>query len=387
MIEVDVVMRSDYATKFGGDVLQVQRYMQHLPAGFDLRMVASGSSMALRPQAIAHVVNVDRPWDLLEASRQARGRPLVISTIHHDSAQVRRIKGRRGRSVRRALDTVLPDASLDLAKRIYRGRSWPRVGPIGVGAFVSATALRRAAGRALERADAILVLAGGERAVIEADFQCRLSTVVVLPNGIPEMRLNSSSRDIPVLIPGRIEPRKNQLALAEALSRSDLQSIFLGAPSPHEERYVDAFRRVIDASPTMQWVPGVPPHEMPEWYARAKVVVNLSLVEVLSLVDLEAYGAGCRLVTTIHGHTREWLGDVAAYVEPNDAAKAVATAGSLLEAWTHCAPEPDIIATMSWPRIAERLAEVYRSVSVVKDQTDRAQRPDSDVGAAVSRRG
>jgi glycosyltransferase involved in cell wall biosynthesis len=369
MTAIDFVMRSDHETTFGGDVLQVQRYVEHLGEDFDIRVVSSAKAMPLRPGAIVHVINVDRPWDLLEASWQAGHRPLVVSTIHHDAARVRLIAARRGPSLRRAIDTTVPDAILDLAKRIYRGRSWPRVGRVGVSAFTSARALRRQVGRVLSRADAVLVLADGERRSVEADFQCRLGRTVVLPNGIPGRGLDSGTRDIPILVPGRIEPRKNQVALASALSRSRVRATFLGAPHPRDEKYVRAFNRLVDNAQNLSWVPGVPPQDMPMWYRRAKLVMNLSMVEVLSLVDLEAYGAGCRLVTTMYGHTGEWLGDAATYVDPDDAVGAVATAESLLEGWVPGIPAPEILAAMNWPRIAQSLADVYRSIAAQRGLT------------------
>ena len=41
-----------------------------------------------------------------------------------------------------------------------------------------------------------------------------------------------------------------------------------------------------------------------------------SLFEVAPHVDLEAAAAGCRVVTTTHGHTNEYLGDWGVYWSP-----------------------------------------------------------------------
>jgi hypothetical protein len=93
------------------------------------------------------------------------------------------------------------------------------------------------------------------------------------------------------------------------------------------------------------------------------VVLNLSLVEVLSLVDFEAHGSGCHLITTTAGHTRDWLGNAASYVDPLQVDSAVLLARAALRDWTPKPPSQQLLERLDWARAGADLTAVYRSVS------------------------
>ena len=77
---VDIlVMRSDFMETFGGDVVQVQHYAQHMPSDINLRVMAAGPRLRLRDASVVHIVNIDREWDYLEVTHQAGARPIVVA--------------------------------------------------------------------------------------------------------------------------------------------------------------------------------------------------------------------------------------------------------------------------------------------------------------------
>lgn len=362
MIRVDIVMRSDYVQKFGGDVAQVQHYVAHMPADIDVRLHAADAHLAFRKESIVHIVNIDRHWDFLEVIRQARPRPVIVSTIHHDRQAVRSIRSLQERSLRTLLEAHLPESSFLLLTRLYRGRSWPRTGPLPPGAYFHTNFLLRLAARAIDGAAVVHVLAEGERAAIERDYGLTLRRVAVIPNGVDPSTDSETERDIDVLVPGRIEARKNQFALAQALDRAEQSAVFVGAAVVTEGSVVRRFSQLVSASPWLTWIPGVAPDEMAALYRRSKVVMNLSRVEVLSLVDLEAYAYGCHLITTTAGHTSEWLGSAATYVDPARADLAVELAQRGLRSWRRREPSADILKKLDWRRITSELVQLYRSL-------------------------
>jgi glycosyltransferase involved in cell wall biosynthesis len=365
VIQVDVVMRSDYQRKFGGDVAQVRRYRDNLPSDIDLTVRAAGPHLMLRENAIVHIVNIDREWDFLETMSQAGRRQVIVTSIHHDRRAVRRIRTARQRSLRGLAELVLPEPTFALVTRVYRDRAWPRADNLNPFAYVHSPTLRHQVADALGRAAVVHVLARGEQRAIESDYATSLRRVVVIPNGVESAAELQRVRDIPVLVPGRIETRKNQLALARAMDRAEQSALFVGPRNPNDRGYVRRFAELSAESPWITWIPGLPPEDMPALYQRAKVVVNLSHVEVLSLVDLEAYASGCVLITTTEGHTKEWLGNGATYVRPTETALAVSLASNALADWSPSQPSDQTLQTLNWARVTLELARVYRSVAAL----------------------
>ena len=357
-MKVDIILRSDFATKFGGDVLQAQHYQAGLGGSVDCRLVASGPRMQLRPGAIAHFMNIDLGMDFLLAAEAARGRPFVVSPVHHADSRMRSVSRARPLSARKVAEAVLPPSARELARHAARNGIEPRA------LRRWRPNLRREVAAALLGADAVLCLARGEVADLERDFAVTLPRARVLPNGLPSWdEPPPGARAIPVLVPGRIEPRKNQLRVAQELAGHDVPAVFIGAANQQEARYVGAFEQVLAGSPQLTWIPGLPAQQMKEHYQRAAVVLNLSLAEVLSLVDLEAFAAGCHLVTSRNGNTQEWLGSSAEYFATDQTTRAVARAVELARRGGHPERPAAVLEALSWASVVRNLEDVYAEVT------------------------
>jgi glycosyltransferase involved in cell wall biosynthesis len=121
-----------------------------------------------------------------------------------------------------------------------------------------------------------------------------------------------------VLVPGRIEPRKNQLNLLRALWGSGIPVVVLGDPHPDHRDYAAECMRVADAGTTFI---GRLEHGSPMLaaaYAAARVVVLASWFETPGLAALEGALAGAEVVVTEGGSAREYFGDLARYLSPDD---------------------------------------------------------------------
>ena len=123
-----------------------------------------------------------------------------------------------------------------------------------------------------------------------------------------------------VLCAGRIEPRKNQLGLLRALAAGDVPLVLLGDVVPGHEAYLAACRR--SAGRHVRFI-GRLDHDDPLLagaYAACSCLVLASWYETPGLVALEAGMSGVPLVLPRGGCAREYFGEHAAYVAPNDAA-------------------------------------------------------------------
>jgi glycosyltransferase involved in cell wall biosynthesis len=148
----------------------------------------------------------------------------------------------------------------------------------------------------------------------------------VVPNGA-ETRFADASpepfarlvghRDF-ILCAGRIEPRKNQLGLIKALSACDVHLVVLGDVVPGHEAYLAACRRA--AAPQVRFA-GRLDHDDPllaSAYAACGCLVLAGWYETPGLAALEAGMSGTPLVLPRGGCAREYFGEHAAYVAPND---------------------------------------------------------------------
>ncbi len=160
-------------------------------------------------------------------------------------------------------------------------------------------------------------------------FQVPRDRITVVPNGVDErfatadprwFSEHAGVRDF-VLYAGRIEPRKNQLGFLRAMRGSGLNIVVLGDVVPGHESYASACRRAADDQ--VHFISRLA-HDDPRLasaYAASRCLALCSWFETPGLVALEAALQGLPLVLPEYGSAREYFGDLARYVKPNDHAQ------------------------------------------------------------------
>ncbi|MEO1147900.1 MAG: glycosyltransferase [Cyanobacteria bacterium J06638_22] len=157
-----------------------------------------------------------------------------------------------------------------------------------------------------------------------------------------------------VLCVGRIEPRKNQLALALALRNSQIPVLFLGGIGSQE--YADALRAVLGKN--MKWIDHID-HDsdmLASIYRQARVLVSASWAEGASLSLLEGAASGAQLIIHDTGSEREYFGQQARYISPadlNQIREAVETSHASVDDPAKIRPE------CSWTHHINALAQLY----------------------------
>lgn len=147
-----------------------------------------------------------------------------------------------------------------------------------------------------------------------------------------------------ILTTGRIEPRKNQLALLYAMKRWPQRRLVVIGQN---------FELLYGLTFGMYWgrnvvvLPHMPEHELAGAYAAARVVCQPSWDEVVSLSVLNAAACEASLVVTRNGYEHEYLGDDAEYCDPADVES---VAAAIDRAW------------IAHDRRTERRAELARKV-------------------------
>jgi glycosyltransferase involved in cell wall biosynthesis len=291
---------------------------------------SDGAQIDLNGYDLVHLFNImpveDTYRQFLNARRQ--GRPTVLSPIFWEPAEYLEANGQadnfgdwwrqtmpRRREIMAGVDLILPNSAAELE------------------------ALRR----------------------VFAD----LPPAEIVPNAAEQsfamarpgrFRSQFASREF-ILSVGRICRRKNQLSLIRVARELGLPLVLVG-PLNDGEYYREC--RKAAAGARVSFLDTMSPTELASAYAAARVHALVSWYDTPGLVSLEAALAGCRIVSTDRGSTREYLGDAVFYCDPGDE-KSIRRA--LKAAW-ESQPNPElksrILAQYTWEQAARATYRGYR---------------------------
>lgn len=210
------------------------------------------------------------------------------------------------------------DAFADALRRDYTSYRESRRGPDARTA--------RAVADLLAQADSLVCLSELERSRLSEISDCAVeATIVENPVDVerwsdadPALFRAHVGADAFVLCVGRVEPRKNQLALSVALAGAGVPLVLIG--SAHDADYLETCRGWLgDDLILVDHLPN-DGDLLASAYAAAGCFALPSWTEGAPIAALEAAAAGARLVLSSASAEREYFGDHAEYVDPWDVA-------------------------------------------------------------------
>jgi len=339
----------------GGDTVQIvetMRALRRLGVEADL-----STSLAADPRAYAvvHLFNLGRVQETAFHARRAAqaGVPVVLSPIYWNPGEFER-RGHFG--VRAAVCRALPVETIERLRGVWRYCADRERNPATRELVLRGW--RRLQRYALSVASCLLPNSAAELELLRRDFGALPCPAVVAPNGV-----SASFGEAPqgersgVVCVGRIDPRKNQLRLAQALRESTYRLTLVGEPAPNHRRYLARTLRC--GGDRVTWLGAMSHEQVREILWRSAVHALPSWFETPGLASLEAAAAGCAIVVTDRGSTREYFGADAHYCEPDDIASiaaAVARAGA--------SPPPArlrerVLSHFTWEQAAKRTLVAY----------------------------
>ncbi len=367
------LVRSNLTQHPGGDTTQILQTAQALRAlGVQIDL-CSDEQPRMTGYDLVQLFHLDRLWETEPYCRQirAQGRPSVLSTIYWPPDEFDRHAraGFQGWLSRAAGSRAYE--SLRLVQRW--GMQWVRRPSLSA---VSRRMLsfRWAATFVLESVQVLLPNSRAEQEQIERRFGVR-RPVVVVPNaadggkfGPPAGAGGSDAAGLGgtksavalagVLCVGRVEPRKNQLALIEALGGTGIPLIIVGQAGRYSAAYDRACRRA--AGPNVRFLGQQPPEVLRAQYRAARVHACVSWYETPGLASLEAAVSGCGLVLTPGGCTREYFGDAAHYCAPDDVSSIRAAIQRALATEVDPLLAQRVAREYTWDAAAEKTLKGYR---------------------------
>jgi glycosyltransferase involved in cell wall biosynthesis len=326
------LVRNNLTQHPGGDTTQILRTAEALRRRGVTIDLSSEAGADLAEYDLVHLFHLDRLWENAEHCRRVRaaGRPVVLSTIYWPSDEFDRggRAGFQGWLARRCGSPAYQDLRLFQRYLLHcrQRRVWPRLG-------LRRFSFGRNVRELLAAVSVILPNSRAEQEQIEIRFGVQRPAVIV-PNaadstvfgpGVGAARSDSPQPGVQssalhprggVLCVGRIEPRKNQLALIQALRGTGIPLTLVGRSG----RYSSAYHRrcLRAAGANVCFVAQQPAGELRRYYHAAQVHACVSWYETPGLASLEAALCGCALVVTPGGCTREYFGDDAVYTPPDD---------------------------------------------------------------------
>lgn len=343
--------RPDLLTRGGGDTTQVRRTADSLrQLGIEVD-ISTESSPRVSDYDLVHLFNSTGVTHLYAQmiNAHAQRKAVALSTIYwnQDELLAARLRFGKAKWLRR------------LAGR--RTGSWIRQ---RIWYAQKGWAILR---KLMRGAEMLLPNSLSEARILERDFDISRDRVVCVVNGVdPVGPLGATSksffeksgeRDF-MLSVGRIEIRKNQLALLQVLRPDDPPLVLIGEPNGLEPEYTNLVLHIAREK-KVRVIDKMPHAEMGSAYAAARIHVLPSWYETPGLASMEAAVAGCPIVTTDRGCTREYFGTWAEYCDPSKPESIHAALDRALAMARTDKLRDHVLANFTWDRAARQTLEAY----------------------------
>ncbi len=336
---------------------------------------------------IVHLFNLDWIPETYSQAKWAKGhgKKVVLSAIHHSEKEVIKYEENAAYDIRKLYNFIFRSQVLrDVGKNFYRSMYYPKKFIPTFSQLISG--FRNQQREVLKMSDIVLVQTEKEAEDIKTDFNFSEFKYKKIVNGVDLKvfedtdtqkfnQLISENFDIDIsdkkiiLAVGRIEPRKNQLALIQAFEElqksghlNDFYLVFIGAMTKNSYEYASRFRDKISKNKQIIYIKIQPPEIVASAMHHDGIFVHTSWFETTGLVTLEAAFSGMNVVATGE-RTKEYLKDYAYYCEP-DSVESIKNAilsaifkPKMLENMRN-----EIKAQYSWENTAKQTIEVYKNL-------------------------
>jgi glycosyltransferase involved in cell wall biosynthesis len=365
-------VRSDCFRAKGGDMIQVENtFIELKKLGLDV-VISDKNNVDLTDFDIVHLFQLDwTPETYLHAKKAHKlGKKIILSPIHHSVSEVKKFDDEYVFGLRRLSKYLFVDQfQRDTFKNIYRSildRS--KALPTLYSVFLGLKNMNR---KVISWSDYVLTQTKIEAEDLSNTYGVNFKWEIV-PNGVGELFLekkkyqNLFNFDNYILCVGRIEPRKNNLAIISAVKllrkelNKDIKLVFVGKTSSKHFEYTKFFLEELKENKWVHYNNYLAYEQIPSIYKYAKVCVSASWFETTGLTLLEALFMGANAVST-SPRAREILGEFCSYCEPNDIE-------SIKEAikTEYFKPKPklpsDFKNEYTWENTAKKTLKIYNDV-------------------------
>ncbi len=344
--------------KPGGDLIQAEKTKEYLKKIGIKTDISSDDNINLDKYNLVHIFNTIDAQDCYRflKNAQEQKKPIAFSTIYWNMNEFA-IGTSTGKldKIRRLFGKRVANAVLNIKNKFSLDRKLRR--------FV------------LGNSDILLPNSQSEKEVLIKDFNLSPQKLFkIVPNAVDdrflqdiEIKENDFIKKYGIsdfiLCVGRIENRKNQVKLLEALKNISVPIVFVGQPKDIQPDYYRKCQKLAKKCFKVIFVGSISHEQLPSVYAAAKVHVLPSWYETPGLTSLEAAACGCNIVTTDRGGTKEYFKDMAWYCDPNNINSIKKAVQKALKAPKTDKLKKHIKDNFTWSKAAEATLKAYKIIS------------------------
>ena len=365
--------RVDAYNKNGGDTYQLEMYKKYLERNNHEVLIIDDLSIP-SGQDFYILVNIDRPIELIayykKLKKENKIDKMFILPIHHSYTCIDFFE----KNIRQGSQGIIfrlfsSFQQREKVKNIFRTFKFPSLIRHTISHFF--VDYIKTSKHILNNSCGIILIAEGELENIKSDFDVdvNLNKCFIVKNGVSiswtPLEVKNEDRKIDVLVCGRIEPRKNSLAIANYFKNEKYKVNFVGALNENAKKYCNEFLQVIHENDNLEYLGKLTHEELTELYLNTKIHLSASWFEVASLVDLEAYAHGCHIISSINGHTKDYLKERAKYIDPSNLEglkiileELICVTSSLDEQYNY------INSSFTWDHSGQELLSSFESLSL-----------------------
>ena len=359
-MKVVFITRSTLYKVYGGDTVQIKataKYLQQM--GVEVDICLCDEQINYTQYDLIHFFNITRPADVIFHARKS-GKPYVVSTIFVDFSSYERANRSRTMTL---LGKFISSDSIEYLKVIGR---WIKNGESIRSQEYILQGHRKSVRMVAEHASMLLPNSESEYTrFVEKYGTCNAHQVIynaVDPEdfSVSDLQLQGKREDDLVICVARIEGRKNQINLIRALNNTSFRLLIIGDPAPNHISYYRECKSL--AADNVQFIDFMPQQELLPYYLKAKVHALPSWNETCGLSSLEAAYAGCNLVISPDGDTREYFNDQAWYCDPAEPQSILKAVMKAAEAPVQLSLHHKIVSEYNWHESARQTAMAYEKV-------------------------
>jgi len=376
-LKILIQNRRDHDIVNGGDKIQIEKTVNALKRKYPEIIIdfSCEFNFDLSKYDIVHLFNVTRVHEtyqyFLNAKKQ--NKPVALTPIYHSITGLELYENNGRRGLLGYVNKVFKSAdNRELIKNMLRllvqndlKQIYPVMAQKHLGYYEQQKYV-------LENSDIIFPIAYEEILCARKELNIiKHLNCIVTPNGVLDdlsgnVILDSQQesdfdkfdfKKLCVCI-GRIENRKNQVSLINALKDTEFGVIFVGSPNPKNKYYFSEFIKCID-NKKFFYLGSLDHQKVFQLLKRAEVSVLPSWFEVTSLVDFEAYFAKCKIVTTKYSYIKDYIKNNIFYCDPLDVSSIKMAVEKAFEAKTESF---DSFSHLTWDNTAEKVYAGYQSL-------------------------
>ena len=351
----------------GGDTVQLLKTKEYL----EKKGVSIDVSTELTPDLsnydIVHVFNLMRAQESLMQVMNAKkqGKPVALSTIYGLYTDFdQKARGGLGQRLFKWLAPFQIEY-VKIAARTFLG------GELHKGSLqLLLRGYYKTIKQIVDNTDVFLPNSLSEMKRVIHDFKLKSPRFEVIPNAVDTTLFDPEKVTVEekyqqykdcILCVARIEGRKCQLDLLEALKDTPYKLVLLGKPGKNSGKYYEVLKE--RAGKNVFFIDHLEHEKLPQFYKLAKVHALVSWMETPGLSSLEAGAMKTNIVITPNGDTRDYFEDMAYYCTPGD----IASIRSAVEKAFN-APPPEKLRShieehFTWSKTAEATFLAYKQIT------------------------